>query len=145
MKITVKHVFVEAHYSIDQIERYYASFRRIYTIIITKIPNIDFEMTLQMIFKFINDLVGFNELIPTLFVFDVYSRMIELNTPSSILIQRTAAVRKIMNEVKRFTASRQMSDAFITRNGLSTIAMYDFSLNSSILMFRKGVTDHATT
>ena len=79
MKITIKYVFVKTHYSIDQIERYYAFFRRIYTIIITKISNINFKMTLQITFKIINDSIDFNELIFTLFVFDVYFRMIKLN------------------------------------------------------------------
>ena len=106
MKITIKHVFVETHHSIDQIERYHAFLRRIYTIIITKISNIDFEMTLQMTFKIINNSIDFNELMFTLFVFDVYFRMIELNAFFSILTQRIAAMRKIMNEIKRFIASR---------------------------------------
>ena len=117
MKITIKHVFVETHHSIDQIKRYYAFFRRIYTIIITKISNIDFEITLQITFKIINDSIDFNELMFTLFVFDVYFRMIELDAPSFILTQRAAAVRKAMNEVKRLTASLQVSDALNTRNG----------------------------
>ena len=135
MKITIKHVFVETHHSIDQIERYYAFFRRIYTIITTKISSIDFEMTLQMTFKIINDLIDFNELMFTLFVFDVYFRMIELNAPFSILTQRAAAMRKIMNEIKHFIVSRQMSDVLNIRNEFSTIAIHDFSLNSSVLMF----------
>ena len=102
-------------------------------------------MTLQMTFKIINDLIDFNELMFTLFVFDVYFRMIELNASSSILTQRTAAMRKIMNEIKRLIVLRQMNDAFNTRNEFSTIAIHDFSLNSSVLMFRKNVADHANT
>ena len=77
MNITIKHVLVETHHLIDQIERYYAFFRRIYTIIITKFLSIDFKMTLQMTFKIINDSINFNELIFTFFVFDVYFRMIK--------------------------------------------------------------------
>ena len=50
-----------------------------------------------------------------------------------------------MNEIKRFIASRQMSDIFNTRNKLSTIAMHDFLLNSSILIFQKSVANHANT
>ena len=145
MKITIKHIFVKTHHSIDQIERYHAFFRRIYTIIITKISNIDFEITLQMTFKIINDSIDFNELMFTLFVFDVYFRMIELNAFFFILTQRAAAMRKIMNEIKRFIVSRQMNDVFNTRNEFSTIAIHDFSLNSSVLMFRKNVANHANT
>ena len=145
MKITIKHVFVETHHSIDQIERYHAFFRRIYTIIITKISNIDFEMTLQVTFKVINDSIDFNKLMFTLFVFNIYFRMIELNAFFFTLTQRTATMRKIMNEIKRFIVSRQMNDVFNTRNEFSTIAIHDFSLNLSILMFRKNVANYADT
>ena len=102
-------------------------------------------MTLQMTFKIINDSIDFNELMFTLLVFDVYFRMIELNAFSSILTQRTAAVRKIMNEIKRFIVSRQMNNVFNTRNEFLTIAIHDFSLNLSVLMFRKNVAGHADT
>ena len=145
IKITVKHVFVETHYSIDQIERYHASFCRIYTIIITKILNIDLTMTLQIIFKIINYLMDFNELIFTLFVFDVYFCMNELNAFFSALFQRATAICKIMNEIKRFIVSRQINNISNTRNKFSTIAMHDFSLNSSILMFWKNIANHANT
>ena len=106
MKITIKHVFVETHHSIDQIKRYYAFFRRIYTIIITKISNIDFEITLQMTFKIINNSIDFNELMFTLFMFDIYFHIIELNAFFFILTQQTITMRKIMNEIKRFIVSR---------------------------------------
>ena len=98
-----------------------------------------------MTFKIINDSIDFNELMFTLLVFDVYFRMIELNASSFILTQRAAAMRKIMNEIKRFIVSRQMNDVFNTRNEFSMIAIHDFSLNSSILMFRKNVANHADT
>ena len=135
MKITIKHVFIKTHHSMDQIKRYYTFFRCIYTIIITKISKIDFEMTLQMTFKIINNSINFNELMFTLFVFDVYFCMIELNAFFFILTQRTAAMRKIINEIKRFIVLRQMNDVFNTRNEFLTIAIHDFLLNSSILMF----------
>ena len=143
MKITIKHVFVETHHSIDQIERYYAFFCRIYTIIITKISNIDFEIILQMTFKIINNLIDFNELMFTLFVFDIYFCMIELNAFFFILTQWTVAMRKIMNEIKRFIVPHQINNVFKLRNKFSTIAIPDFSLNLSILMFQKNVADHA--
>ena len=50
-----------------------------------------------------------------------------------------------MNEIKRFIVSRQINDVFNTRNEFSTIAIHDFSLNSSILMFWKNVANHANT
>ena len=98
-----------------------------------------------MTFKIINDLIDFNELMFTLFVFNVYFRIIELNVFFFILTQRTTAMRKIMNKIKSFIVSRQINDVFNTRNEFSTIAIHDFSLNSSILMFRKNVANHANT
>ena len=97
MKITIKIVFVKTHHSINQIERYYKLFRRIYTIIITKISHIDFELKLQIIFKIINSFINFNELIFTLFVFDVYLRMIKMNALFFIITQRVVMMKKTMN------------------------------------------------
>ena len=139
IKITIKIVFVETHHSIDQIEHYYKSFRRIYTIIITKISNIDFELKLQMIFKIINDSVDFNELIFTLFVFDVYLRIIKLNASFFIILQRVMTMKKTMNEIKKHIASRQVKNAFNIRNKSSKISIRNFSLNSEILIFRKNI------
>ena len=106
IKITIKIVFVETHHSIDQIECYHELFRRIYTIIITEISNIDFELKLQMIFKIINNSIDFNELIFTLFVFDVYLRMIEMNVSFFIIIQRVVIMKKTMNEIRKYIALR---------------------------------------
>ena len=139
MKITIKIVFVKTHHLIDQIKRYHKSFRRIYTIIITEISDIDFELKLQMIFKIINDSIDFNELIFTLFVFDVYSRMIEINASFFIIIQRVVIMKKTMNEIKKHIASRQIKNAFNIRNESSTISVRNFSLNSEILIFRKNI------
>ena len=139
MKITTKIVFVETHYLINQIKRYHKSFRRIYTIIITEISNIDFELKLQKIFKIINDLIDFNELIFTLFVFDVYSRMIEMNVLFFIIIQRVVIMKKTMNEIKKHIVSRQIKNAFNIQNKSSIISVRNFSLNLKIWIFRKNI------
>ena len=139
MKIIIKNVFVEAHHLIDQIERYHKPLRRIYTIITTKISDIDFEMTLQMIFKVINDSVNFNELILTLFVFDVYSCIIKMNASFFIITQCAVVMKKTMNEIKKHIVSRQIRDALNIRNDSSTILIRDFSLNSEILVFRENI------
>jgi hypothetical protein len=72
MKITIKTIFVETHHSIEMMKRYHDSLRRVYAIITIEISNIDFEITLQMTFKVINDSIEFDELVFTLLVFDVY-------------------------------------------------------------------------
>jgi hypothetical protein len=86
MNIKVNTISIETHHSIDMIERYHDSFRRIYAIIIAKISNIDSNSTLQMTFKALNDFAEFNELIFTLLVFKAYLRMIEINVFSFTII-----------------------------------------------------------
>jgi hypothetical protein len=69
---TIKNVLVEAYNSIDIVERYYGSLRRIYYIITSKILGIDKDIVLQMAFKAINDSIGPDGLIPTQLVFRAY-------------------------------------------------------------------------
>ncbi len=119
------------------IERYHDSFRRMYVIIIAKISDIDSNSTLQMTFKALNDSIELNELISTLFVFEAYLRMIEMNVLSSTIIQRFIAMRKAMNEVRKSIAARQMNDALNTRNDFFSILIHVLSLNSNVLVYRE--------
>jgi hypothetical protein len=136
MKIAIKIVSIETHHSIEMMKRYHDSLRRVYSIITTEILDIDFEIALQMTFKVINDSTKLDELIFILLIFEVYSRMIEMNVSSSIIIQRTIAMKKIMKEVKKFNAIRQMNDALNTRNDF-ILLIHDLSLNSLVLIFRE--------
>jgi hypothetical protein len=137
MNITVKIVLIEIHHSIEMMKRYHESLRRVYSIIATEISEIDSELTLQMTFKTINDSIELNDLISTLLVFEVYSRMMKMNVSSSIIIQRAIVMKKIMNEIRKFNAIRQMNDALNTRNESSINFIHDLSLNSLILIFRE--------
>ncbi len=137
MNIKVNTISIETHHSIDMIERYHNSLRRMYVIIIAKISNIDSNLTLQMTFKALNDSVELNELISTLFVFEAYLRMIEMNAFSSTIIQRFIAMRKAMNEVRKSIAARQINDALNTRNDSSSILIHFLSLNSNVFVYRE--------
>ncbi len=137
MSIKINTVSIETHHSIDMIERYHDSFRRMYVIIIAKISNIDSNSTLQMTFKTLNDSVEFNELIFTLLVFEAYSRMIEMNALSSTIIQRFIAMRKAMNEFRKSIVARQMNDALNTRNDSFSILIHVLSLNFNVLVYRE--------
>jgi hypothetical protein len=119
------------------IERYHDSLRKVYAIIIAKISDIDSNSTLQMTFKALNDFVEFNELIFTLLVFEAYSRMIEMNALSSTIIQRFVAMRKVMNEVRKSIAARQMNDALNTRNDSFSILIHALLLNFDVFMYRE--------
>jgi hypothetical protein len=137
MNIRINTVSIETHHSINMIERYHDSLREVYAIIIAKISNIDSNSTLQMTFKALNDFAELNELILTLLVFETYLRMTEMNAFSSTIIQRFVAMRKIMNEVRKSIAVRQVNDALNTRNDSFSILIHVLSLNSDVLVYRE--------
>jgi hypothetical protein len=137
MNIKVNTISIKTHHSIDMIERYHDSFRKVYTIIIAKISDIDSNLTLQMSLKVLNDFAELNELIFTLLVFETYFRMIEMNAFSLTIIQRFVAMRKVMNEVRKSIAVRQVNDALNTRNDSSSILIHALSLNSDVLVYRE--------
>jgi len=99
MGIKVKIVPVKAHNSIGIVERYHGPVRRAYSIISTEIQDIDKEMVLQMAFKAVNDTAGPDGLVPTLLVYGALPRMVEYDTPSPTVAQRSAALKKAMMEI----------------------------------------------
>ncbi len=92
------------------IKRYHESLRRVYVIIVFEILDIDSNSILQITFKALNDSTDFNNLVFILFVFDAYSRMIEMNVSFSTIIQQSIAMRKAIKEVRKTIAFRQMND-----------------------------------
>ncbi len=138
MSIEVKTISIETHHSVEMIERYHESLRQVYSIIVTEISDIDSDSVLQMSFKTLNDSIKFDDLILTLLIFDAYSRMIN-NAFTSTITQRAIAMRKAMNEVKRFMIIYQVNDALNTRNESSITPIHDLSLNSSVLIFREDI------
>jgi hypothetical protein len=61
------------------VKRYYTLIQRIYQIIQIEFLDLIDDAVLQMIFKAINDTVGFDGLVPTLFVFKAYLRIVKLD------------------------------------------------------------------
>ena len=57
-----------------------------------------------MVFKVINNFIGPNGLIPTLLVFRAYLYIIKSNAPNLTVVKRAAALKKAMEEVKKFRA-----------------------------------------
>ena len=55
-----------------------------------------------MAFKAINNSIGFNSLIPILLVFGVYLYIVKSNIPNPIVVKWVAALKKAMEEVKKF-------------------------------------------
>ncbi len=146
MSIEIKTIFVETYHSIEMIERYHESLRRVYSIIVTEIVDIDLKSILQMSFKILNDSIKSDDLILTLLMFDAYLKMIESDTSSSTIIQRFIAMKKTINEIKRFMTIRRVNDALNTRNESNTASLHDLSLNFSVLIFREDIeNNHSET
>ncbi len=95
------------------------------------------EIILQIIVKTINDIVDLDELILTLLIFDVYSRMHIMNSSISSINKRAIIIDKIMIEVRKFRAERQVPDVLNTRNDLIIILIHDLFLNSNVLIWRE--------
>jgi hypothetical protein len=92
------------------------------------------EIILQMIVKAVNNTADSDELVFALLIFDVYSRMHVMNPSTSSISQRAMAIEKVMTEVRKFRAERQVADALNIRNDLIVISIHDLSLNSNVLI-----------
>ena len=95
-------------------------------------------MALQIAFKAINNIARLNKLILTLLVYSTYSQITEHNPLLLSIAQRALAIKKAIAKVQKLQAKRQINDAINTRNGPSTATIYDFTLNSNVLVWRKG-------
>ncbi len=140
---TTKSVPVEAHNSVGLVERYHGSLRRIYKIITDEVPGIDKDLALQMSFKALNDTAGPDGLVPTLLVFGAYPRMTSMDAPAPTITQRTVALKKVIIEINKIRAERQVADALGMRNGPTTTAIHDLPLNSQVLVWRESNTGQA--
>ena len=99
MGIIIKNIPVKAHLFIGMVKRYYRLLQQVYSIIIIEILGIEPELTLQMSFKAINDLVGPNRPVLTLLVFEVYPKITKFDALSPSITQRGIALKKTIDEV----------------------------------------------
>ncbi len=60
-----------------------------------------------------------------------------MNSSISFITQRALTIEKVMIEIRKFRAERQVADALNIRNGLIVISIHDLSLNSNVLIWRK--------
>jgi len=60
--------------------------------------------------------------------------MVESNAPNPTVIQRAAALKKAIKEVKKLRAKRQVADALNIYNGPKITAIYNLPLNLLILV-----------
>jgi hypothetical protein len=64
-----------------------------------------------MIVKAINDTVDPDELVLILLIFGAYLRMHVMNFLTSSITQRAMIIQKVMIEIRKFRAERQIVDA----------------------------------
>ncbi len=137
MNIRVNILSIETHHSIHMIEQYHELLCRMYTIIVAEISDIDSNSILQMTFKALNDSIESNDLIFILLIFDAYSCMIEMNVLLSTITQRSIAMRKTMNEVRKSIVTHQLNDALNIRNDSFSILIHSVLSNSFVLVYRE--------
>jgi len=122
------------------VERYHTSLRRAYKIILSELAldprKISKKICLQITVKAVNDTAGYDDLIPTLLVFDSFPRMTDINPPSLTTTERAAAIRRAMKKVAKIHAKRQVREALQMRNGSQKNHVRDLSLNSEVLVWR---------
>lgn len=85
----------------------------------------------------INNLIDFHELIFTLFVFNIYFRIIKLNASFLTIFQQSTTIKKTIIKIKLINAICQINNAFNFRNKSWMIAIYNLCINLFVLMFRK--------
>jgi hypothetical protein len=90
-----------------------------------------------MAVKTINDLAGPDGIVPTLLVFGAYSRLTEMDPPSSLVTKRAEAICAVTKEVRRLYAERRVKDALAIRNGPDTKNTLDLPLQSDVRVWRK--------
>ena len=136
MAITIKAVPVEAHWSIEIVEKFHSVLRRAYKVIMKNLAEmkISKKLGLQMTIKTINDTADANGLVFTFLVFDAYPRMHHLNFPASNIIQRAVVISKIMNEMKKMMTKKQIRDVLNTKNDSIVNHFHDLPINSEVLV-----------
>jgi len=90
-----------------------------------------------MALKAINNTAGLDELVPTLLVFSAFLQ-INIDLPPMLLIlKRAKAIAKIMQDLRKYYAKKQIAKALSTQNGPNTTNILNILLQLEILVWRK--------
>lgn len=135
--ITLKIVPIEAHNAIGKGERYHGPLRRAFEIIDKEMAGLGVHesVILQMAVKAVNDSAGPKGLIPTLLVFGVFPKMFRGDLPAASVIQRSKAIRKAMDELRKVKAERQVTDALRMRHGPT--GSYNLKIGQKVVVWRE--------
>jgi hypothetical protein len=92
------------------------------------------EIALQMIIKTINDIVDSDELVLILSIFEIYSRIHVMDLSISTITQRAKIIEKVMSEVRKLRAEKQIVDALNTSKESNINSIHDLFLNADVLI-----------
>lgn len=92
------------------------------------------KTVLQIGVKAVNNTTSFNGLVPILLIFRAYSRMHNMNSLITSILQRATTIDKAMNEIQKIRAENQIPDVFKTRNRLLVDLVHNLLLNFDILV-----------
>jgi hypothetical protein len=91
---------------------------------------------LQIAVKAINNITGYDSIVPTLLVFGAFPRMTHIDPPAPLITQQATAIKKAMAEVTKLQTQRQVTDVLRTRNRPSTDDIYTILLSLDILVWQ---------
>lgn len=98
--IICQQIPIKAHWSIEKVEKYYASICQVYNIIQAETKSIiSKNAMLQIIFKAVNDTADLDGLVLTLLVFGTYPCIVTNSLPSTFQQQRANAMTKAMSKL----------------------------------------------
>jgi len=87
-----------------------------------------------MVVKAANNIAGLDSLVPTLLIFSAYPYISELDLPAPSIIQRAAAIKKVMEEIARIRVKKQVNNTLNQQNGPSVTTIHDLPLNLDVLI-----------
>jgi hypothetical protein len=92
-----------------------------------------------MAVKAVNDIAGFNGLIPTLLVFGAFPRISHNSSFSPSITKRAKTVNQAMKKLRKHMAARQVNAVLNTRNGPDPAAYspMDLLLQNEMRVWRK--------
>ncbi|KAG9246469.1 hypothetical protein BJ878DRAFT_560544 [Calycina marina] len=85
-----------------------------------------------MAVKALDDSVGPNRLVTTLFVFEAYTNIIETDAPSAPIVECAKALKKATEEIKNIQARRQGEIILNRRNGLNIDAIQGLPIGAPV-------------
>jgi len=87
-----------------------------------------------MAVKAVNNTTGPDGLVPTLLVYGAYLRISKLDPFTPSIMERAAAIQKVIAKIVKLRAKQTINNALYYRNGPNTTLVYDLLLNSEVLI-----------